>query len=86
VQRWSEECAGGLDGGGEEGRVEGVMPGVIVLAQGAVGRWCRRTHCPCRQPGFKLPSLSFPVAFLQRQAGAVGIDPARAQQVRVKAT
>ena len=68
-----------------EDRVEwrGVTPGVTVLAKGTVGHWCRRTCCPCRQPGLKLGSLVFPVAFLQRQTGVVDVAPPSTQQVRV---
>lgn len=66
--------------------MEGVTLGINVLTQGTVGRWCRCTCYPCRQPGLKLGCLIFPVAFLQRQAGVVDVNPARTEQIRVRAS
>lgn len=66
------------------GWVEGVTPALIVLKQGTVGCWCRHTCCPCQEPGLKLSSLM--VVFLQRQAGVVDANPARIEQVRVRAS
>lgn len=55
-------------------------------------RWtgqCWRTELGregIRHSGIKLGSLIFPVAFLQRRAGAVNVNPAKKMQVRVRAS